>query len=479
MPRAVKYRIILEDKYTRTALKVAATSHALKKKFKKLSFNIKEVGKGLRKTESGMRSFGRSMVKVGKNASFLGGQLGGMIARLGPAALMFKALKTAGENTMMVKSFGVLTGSKKIGKNLNEDLMQFAATTPFTIPKVQKTAKTLLAYGIGNDDILDTVKMVGEISSGTGADIGRIALAVGQVKSTGFLQGQDARQLEAAGVGIRRLVKEKVKKIHGIDLPMGDVMRAVSDRMIPAEFILDIMRDLTSEGGRFHKIMEELNKTLPGQFTNLQDNMIRLGIIFGNSLDKTFKITELLTWANTLITDFLKKFQENPEQFESIMRLISILSAFAITLPFLITFVGGLTFAFSLLTTAATALNISLWPLLLWPAIILAIGLAVWYLIANFDKLKEIAGGAIEWIKKKWDEFIDEIWAAESYVSIVGLIRDGGTALGLWNDRNHKNTFNGEIYIHDPGNMVERYNSWSTEDLFFETGQNMSPRDGH
>ena len=478
MPRAVKYRIILEDKYTRTALKVAATSQSLKKKFRKLSFSVKEVGKALRKTESGMRSFGRTMMKVGKNASFLGGKLGGMIARLGPAALMFKALKTAGENTMMEKSFGVLTGSKEIGKKLNEDLMQFAATTPFTIPKVQKTAKTLLAYGIDNDNILDTVRMIGEISSGTGADIGRIALAVGQVKSTGFLQGQDARQLEAAGVGIRRLVKEKVQKVHGVDLPMGDVMRAVSDRMIPAEFILDILKDMTKEGGRFYRIMQELNATLPGQFTNFLDNLIRIGIIFGNSLDKTFKITELLTWANTLITDFLKKFQENPEQFESIMRIISILSAFTIILPFIIAFVGGLTFAFSMLTTAATALSISLLPLILWPTLIFAIGLAVWYLIANFDKLKEIAGGAIEWIKKKWDGLIDGIWAAES-LTVLGLIRDGGAALGLWNDRNHKNTFNGEIYIHDPGNMVERYNSWSTEDLFFETGQNMSPRDGH
>jgi len=469
MPRNVKYTIVLKDRYTRVANKVARATSMLSVKMRKLRVTGKQLAKTFNDSEKASLKFGRALRKVGKNTSFLNNQMGTLVRSMGPALLMFKALQQYGQNVMMETSFGVLTGNREIGQTLNKDLMAFAATTPFTIPKVQQTAKTLLAYGIESDQILDTVRMVGEISSGTGADIGRIALAVGQVKSTGFLQGQDARQLEAAGVGIRRMVREKVKEIHGVDLPMGDVMKAVSERMIPAEFILTIMRDLTEEGGRFHKIMEELNNTLPGQFTNLQDNMIRVGIIWGGALDKTFKIKDTLKFLNDQLKEFIDNFQKNPEKYESIMTLVSYFSLLVLLTPILIGLIGSLSVMFAGLQLVLAVLNVGFMAVFGWPALIIA---SLWLVVANFQNILSFIDSGIEYLKRKWNQFIDMVWDAET-LSVVGLIREGGSALGLWDERRWRHQWEGVIDIRDPGGMVEGTSSEGGVD--FNTGQNMSP----
>ena len=279
MPRNISFAVLMRDRYSRVADKVAKKTVRLSQKMEVLKFKFKRTSTEMRNANGRLKIFGRSARKAGRDVGFLGQNLSGMLRRVGPAMLAFKALQVSGENQKMVKSFQVMTGDKVVGKELNLDLQDFASKTHYNIPQVQQTAKTLLAYGIPVENILDAVKTVGSISAGSGADIKRIALAYGQMTSTGFLQGQDARQFESSGVGIRKLVQEKVFELTGEHMEMGDIMKAVSTRAIPSAFIHEILTDLVSEGGRFHGILEEINDTLPGQFSNLFDNFIRIGII--------------------------------------------------------------------------------------------------------------------------------------------------------------------------------------------------------
>ena len=341
MPKQVSITVFLKDKYSKIADKVAEKTDRLRASLRKADDVTKVASKNWKKSTGSLKIFGNAAKFAASKVNILNGAMGRFFARAAPGLLALKAIQVSGANTVMEKSFQVMTGSKSVGKQLNLDLQEFAANTHYTIPQVQKTAKTLMAYGIGEKDILKNVALVGSISAGSGADIGRVALAFGQITSTGFLQGQDARQLESAGVGIRKLVQEKVKSLHGIDMPMGDIMRAVSNRQIPAEFVHAILQDLTAEGGRFHNILEEINDTLPGQFSNLTDNFIRLGIVWGDGLDATLHIKENLKAANIYMKGMITSLSADPVKRANFGRIATAVTAFVVLFPIVVSILGA------------------------------------------------------------------------------------------------------------------------------------------
>jgi hypothetical protein len=57
----------------------------------------------------------------------------------------------------------------------------FASKTPFELPDVRANAKQLLAMGIATDDLIPTMKALGDVSAGLSVPMDRLALAYGQV----------------------------------------------------------------------------------------------------------------------------------------------------------------------------------------------------------------------------------------------------------------------------------------------------------
>lgn len=74
-----------------------------------------------------------------------------------------------------------------------ENLSDFAANTPFEIPEIRQNAKQLLAMGVSAENIIPTLKALGDVASGTGANFTRLALNYGQVITQGHLTGRELR----------------------------------------------------------------------------------------------------------------------------------------------------------------------------------------------------------------------------------------------------------------------------------------------
>lgn len=61
------------------------------------------------------------------------------------------------------------------------ELSEFASKTPFELQGVRENAKQLLAMGVSTQELLPTLKSLGDVSAGLSVPLERLALNYGQV----------------------------------------------------------------------------------------------------------------------------------------------------------------------------------------------------------------------------------------------------------------------------------------------------------
>ena len=79
----------------------------------------------------------------------------------------------------------MLHGNTLAANALEGQLINLAKTTPFELTEVQQATKQLLAYGFKAGDVVQTMRTLGDVSSGIGAPLGDIAYLYGTLKTSG------------------------------------------------------------------------------------------------------------------------------------------------------------------------------------------------------------------------------------------------------------------------------------------------------
>ena len=158
-----------------------------------------------RMADSGKRGFDALAARAKKAAGSIGGL--GKAAALaaaaaGAAAFARFAFGKAGQLEKQTKSLQVLTGSLDKAKAVIGELQAFGAVTPFTSDELIETAKRLKAFGFETEQITDVTKRLADVAGATGADLGGIATAFGQIQAKGRLQTEELLQLQERGVGL-------------------------------------------------------------------------------------------------------------------------------------------------------------------------------------------------------------------------------------------------------------------------------------
>jgi hypothetical protein len=208
--------------------------------------------------------------KVNKAKTNFGG-LGSAFARVGGAValgVLAKQVVTLGVDMEQTRvSFTTFLGGTEEAaqgaERLIAQLNEFANVTPFTNDQVIKASRTLLAFGFTADELQPTLKMLGDVSAGTGKDLSELGVIFGQIKGAGRLMGQDLLQLINAGFNPLQVMSEKT----------GQSMSSLKDQMskgaISFEMVQDAFKAATSEGGLFNDMMAKQSKTVGGQISTL------------------------------------------------------------------------------------------------------------------------------------------------------------------------------------------------------------------
>lgn len=180
-------------------------------------------------------------------------------------------------------SFGVMLGSDTAATSMLDELKRRAANTPFEMPSLTDAAQKLLQFDVAAGDILPTLDMLGDISGGNAQKLDSLALAFGQMASTGRLMGGELLQMINAGFNpLQEIAKRTGKDIKTLkkEMEMGD---------IDAEIVIQAFRDATSEGGRFYGMMAKQSKSAVGLMSTLRDAWGMNLLAFGQPVMESVK----------------------------------------------------------------------------------------------------------------------------------------------------------------------------------------------
>lgn len=159
------------------------------------------------------------------------------------------------KNSVAVKT---MVGDVQEGARLIEDITKLAIDTPFSSDQLVEVTKQLKSFGFQSADIIDTLKVLGNVSSGTGTDIHRISLAFGQVKVAGKLMGTELRQFVDAGVPLI----EYLGKVMG--KPAESIRSMTEAGQIGFAQVVEAFNLMNAKGGQFAGLMDVISKTTIG-----------------------------------------------------------------------------------------------------------------------------------------------------------------------------------------------------------------------
>lgn len=160
-------------------------------------------------------------------------------------------------------SFRTLLGSQQASAELMRQMKEFAAATPLQLGDLAKGAQTMLGFNVDAEEIMPMLKAIGDISMGDAQKFQALTLAFSQMQSVGKLMGQDLLQMINAGFSPLAVMADKTGK------SIGELKEEMSAGAISAEMVKQAFIDATSEGGKFHGMLEGQGDTVKGAIAQL------------------------------------------------------------------------------------------------------------------------------------------------------------------------------------------------------------------
>lgn len=249
-----KLRKDLEDVKKQLA-GINGNTENIDKTFNGLSSTIRKVGVAL-----GGLAVGRELLSFGQSAI--------------TAAADFESLQIA---------FTTFLGSADEANRVLSDLEDFSVSTPFTPEQVQNAGKALLAFGVEVDNLESSLGRIGDLSAGTGKDFNELAVIFGKAKVQGTLFAEDINQLTEAGIPV---IQEFAKQFGVTE---GEVKKLGSEGKITFDNLETAFADLTSEGGKFFNLTQNLSESTAGRISTLEGNFGQLKRQIGEALLPVFE----------------------------------------------------------------------------------------------------------------------------------------------------------------------------------------------
>jgi len=245
---------------------------------KKLEAAVSKAQNGIRNTNRGLGQTGKVANNAAKGVNKLGKAVRGLVAGFTAIqTLKFVIFKTA-ELERQTKSLEVLTGSLGNARNIIKELQQFGAVTPFTSSELIETAKRLKAFGFETEQVVDVTKRLADVAGATGADLGGIATAFGQIQAKGRLQGEELLQLQERGVSLQ----DELQKMYG--LTADEFRKALEGGRISADAVNLALQNITETGGKYAGGAIAQSDTLAGKFSTLIDGIENISRTIGGVL---------------------------------------------------------------------------------------------------------------------------------------------------------------------------------------------------
>jgi hypothetical protein len=208
-----------------------------------------------------------------------------------------KVVRLHSEFEKLRKSLAVLVQGSEKANLIWGKITRLAIKSPFTVSDLATATRQMAAYRIESDKLYEKTKMLADVSAGLGVEMSRLILAYGQVKAANFLRGTELRQFSEAGIDMLGQLATYFTQLEGRLVTAADVMERISKRQVMFEDVDKVLQRVTSRGGAFYKMQEEMATTVAGRISNLKDEFMLSMDNIGKSHNETIlKAIRILKW---------------------------------------------------------------------------------------------------------------------------------------------------------------------------------------
>jgi tape measure domain-containing protein len=243
---------------------------------KNLKHSLDAINTSTQKASAGVVQYSRNVRSWSSDINKQTSEVNSSITRIGQAVgayLTFNTLQGFTRSVVEIRgqfqqlgiAFETMLGSKEKADALMQEAVSFASKTPFTLEDVATNVKQLMAMGIATENVMTTMKSLGDVAAGVSVPISRIAVNYGQVATLGTLQGRELRDFAMAGIPLMDELAKNMGKTKA------EIDSMVTAGQIGFPLVEEAFRTMAGEGGKFYNLMEKQNASVTGQLSNLTD----------------------------------------------------------------------------------------------------------------------------------------------------------------------------------------------------------------
>lgn len=206
---------------------------------------------------------------LGRSLDYIKNRLAFMFTVGASTAFVKKIYEIRGQYELLERSMGILVDSMQQGSQIFAELNAMAIKSPFTTMELGAAAKQLTAYDIAAKDVVDVTRRLADMAAAVGVPIERLTYALGQIKAYGYLNTRDARMFANAGIPLVQELADRYTELEGRLVSVGDVYDRIKKKAISFDDVMDVVNNITNEGGRFFNFQEKAADTLKVKIANL------------------------------------------------------------------------------------------------------------------------------------------------------------------------------------------------------------------
>lgn len=174
----------------------------------------------------------------------------------------------------------VVFSSESQSAEMFGNIKDYAKKTPFGVEQTTQQAILLRQSGVYASDLMDTIKRLGDMSSGNADKLKTLTDVYARVTSSMTVTARDLRQLSNAGVASYKALADAT------GIQQGQIRSRLQAGKITSVDFQKMVKMLTDEGGMFYGATERGAKTLAGRKQRLSDTITLAKSELGETLAK-------------------------------------------------------------------------------------------------------------------------------------------------------------------------------------------------
>ena len=245
------------------------------------------------------------------------GKVGTMLAAFGAGVSIKNMIQLGAQAETMAIQFETLLGSAEKAKQMVDDVMAFAARTPFEQQEIAPAVKMLLGFRVAQSEVIEEMRKLGDMAAISGGSLSELSAIYGKLKSKGRLTMEEMNQLAERGAGSMQDFAEV------LGVPIEELPKKIERGQIKFEDFQKVLNALTDDGGRFANGMAKMADTAAGRWSTMTGNVKTALSQVGMAIIKAFDLKGVTSSLAGFAGDFWPRFgQPITEALENIAGVI-------------------------------------------------------------------------------------------------------------------------------------------------------------